>query len=322
MTSRPRILCLARLPAVVEERLESRFAVEWRPGASPDPDRLVADAARFDGLMPDVTHRVPAAFFEAPQRRVRIVANYGVGVDLIDVGAARRAGVIVTNTPDVLTDCTADLAMALVLMTMRRLSEGERLLRSGQWTGWRPTHHLGRRVTGATLGIVGMGRIGRAVAARARHGFGMRIIYASRSPLDPATAADLGANRHTIDELMAEADAVSLHCAATAETAGIIDARRIGLMAPHAVLINTARGALVDDAALAEALGSGRIAGAGLDVYRDEPRVPAPLLALDAVTVLPHLGSATIETRTAMGMLVADNLEACFDGAAIPAAVT
>lgn len=321
MPELPRLLCLARLPAIVEERLTSSFAVEWWPAPSVDPTRLVAAAAEFDALMPTVTHAVPAAVFEAPGRRIRVVANYGVGVNLIDTAAARRAGVAVTNTPDVLTDCTADLAMALVVMTMRRLSEGERLVRDGKWAGWTPTHHLGRRVSGATLGIVGMGRIGRAVAARAHHGFGMRILYSTRSPLDEAVARELNATERPLESLLAESDAVSLHCPATPETTGLIDARRLAMMPPGAVLINTARGVLVDEDALVDALRHRRLAGAGLDVFRDEPTVSADLLGLDTVTVLPHLGSATVETRTAMGMLVADNLDAFFAGRTPPGLV-
>ncbi len=260
-----------------------------------------------------MTDQVPADIFEQPGRRLRIVANFGVGVNLIDLAAATRAGVVVTNTPDVLTDCTADLTIGLMLMALRRLGEGERLVRAGRWDGWQPTQLLGRRVSGLTLGIVGMGRIGRAVADRARLGFGMTVRWAGR---DPGSAAHAG--RMALDDLLRTVDVVSLHCPATLETIGLLDARRIGLLRPDAVLINTARGALIDEIALAEALRTGRLRAAGLDVYREEPRVPAELLALDNVVLLPHLGSATVETRTAMGMLAADNLDAFFAGSPPP----
>ncbi len=319
MTDRPRIWCLHRLPRTVEARLDAGFQMEWsRDDDGVAVEELVARAGDFDGLVTTVTDPVPAAVFAAPGRRVRIVANYGVGVDRIDLDAARAVGVVVTNTPGVLTDCTADLTLGLILMTMRRLGEGERLLRAGQWTGWRPTHHLGRRVSGKTLGIIGMGRIGQAVAARARYGFGMSILYASRTPLAPQAEADLGAVRCDVDELLERSDIVTLHVPATAETIGMLDARRLGLMRPDAVLINTARGSLVDETALAEALASGHLAAAGLDVFSREPEIPSALLDLDNVVLLPHLGSATDETRTAMGMMVADNLDAFFSGSPPP----
>lgn len=319
MTDRPRIWCLHRLPRTVEARLEAGFQMEWsRDDDGVAVEELVARTGDFDGLVTTVTDPVPAAVFAAHGRRVRIVANYGVGVDRIDLDAARAAGVVVTNTPGVLTDCTADLTLGLILMTMRRLGEGERLLRAGEWTGWRPTHHLGRRVSGKTLGIIGMGRIGQAVAARARYGFGMSILYASRTPLAPQIEADLGAVRCDVDELLERSDIVTLHVPATAETIGMLDARRLGLMRPEAVLINTARGSLVDETALAAVLASGRLAAAGLDVFSREPEIPSALLDLDNVVLLPHLGSATDETRTAMGMMVADNLEAFFRGSPPP----
>ena len=311
----PLVFGLHRLPPAVEEAIGSRFVTHWN-AADQDlsPETVKRLGTEYDGLVTTVTDRIPASVFDAPGRRVRIIANFGVGVNLIDLAAARRHGVVVTNTPDVLTDCTADLTIGLMLMALRRLGEGERLVRSGQWDGWRPTHHLGRRASGLTLGIIGMGRIGRAVARRAHHGFGMRILYAGRSPVPEVVAAELGATRGSMDEVFGAADVVSLHCPATPETDGLVDRRRLGLMRPDAVLINTARGALVDEGALADAIRTGRLGAAGLDVYRDEPRVAPELLALDRVVLLPHLGSATIETRTAMGMAVVDNLAAFFSG--------
>ncbi len=311
----PRLYGLHRLPAAVEQHLADRFSIDWNEGDRATPaEELIRLSRDYDGLVTTVTDRVPAAVFEASGRRLKMIANFGVGVNLIDLGAAARAGVTVTNTPGVLTDCTADLTIGLMLMVLRRLGEGERLVRSGRWTGWQPTHHLGRQASGRTIGIVGMGRIGLAVARRARHGFGMGVLYAGRSPIPPAIATELAATRLGLDGLFGEADVVSLHCPATPETTGMVDGRRLALMRPGAVLINTARGALVDERALARAIGEGRLAGAGLDVYQDEPVVSAELLALDQVVVLPHLGSATLETRTAMGMMVAANLEAFFSG--------
>lgn len=316
--TRPAVLLLHRLPDPVEAELERDFRVDRRStDDDPGVEELLRAAARYDALVPTVTDEVPGSVFAGRGRRLRIVANFGVGVERIDLGAARRAGVVVTNTPGVLTDCTADLTIALMLMALRRLGEGERMLRAGRWTGWRPVGFLGRRLTGRTLGIVGFGRIGRAVAARARHGFGMRVLYHSRRP-EPGAAAAIGAEARTLEQLLAEADVVSLHCPATPGTINLLDARRLALMRPDAVLINTARGALVDEAALAAALREGRLAGAGLDVFREEPAVPRELVGLDNVVLLPHLGSATIETRTAMGMRVVENLRAFFSGRPVP----
>jgi lactate dehydrogenase-like 2-hydroxyacid dehydrogenase len=250
--------------------------------------------------------------------RARLLANFGVGYNHIDVALAGRRGIAVTNTPGVLTEDTADLAVALMLMALRRLGEGERELREGRWAGWHPLHHLGTRLSGKTLGIVGMGRIGRAVARRAVNGFGMRLVYASRSALPPAEAAALDAVRVDVDDLFAQCDVVSLHVPASGDTRHLVDARRLGLMPRHAFLVNTARGDVVDEEALADALERGVIAGAGLDVYAEEPRVSPRLLALSNVVLLPHLGSATRESRTAMGMRALENLVAWEEGRELP----
>lgn len=317
--SRPAVLLLHRLPESVEAALERDFEVHRRAGDDdPALEELTRAAASYDAIVPTVTDDLPAPFFKVTGRRVRIVANYGVGVERIDLAAAREAGVVVTNTPGVLTECTADLTLGLMLMVLRRLGEGERLVREGRWTGWRPVGFLGRRLSGRTLGIVGFGRIGRAVANRARHGFGMQILYHSRSRAPRELAQQLGAERVDLDTLLSRSDVVSLHCPVTPETRNLIDARRLALMRSDAVLINTARGTLVDEEALALALRAGRLGGAGLDVFRDEPRVPPSLLGLDRVVLLPHLGSATLETRTAMGMRVVENLRAFFGGGAVP----
>ena len=316
--ARAALFALHRLPPVNEARLSARFDVTWNTADGDVPvAELVARAECFDGFISTVTDPLPIEVFR-PGGRLRIVANFGVGVNLIDLDAARRAGVVVTNTPGVLTDCTADLTIALMLMTLRRLGEGERLARSGAWLGWRPTQLLGRRMSGKTLGIIGMGRIGQAVARRAGAGFGMRVLAAMHRPVPPPLPPGIAVEWCPLDELLSRSDVVSLHCPATPETAGLLDRRRLGLMRPDAILINTARGALIDEPALVAVLEAGRLGGAGLDVFQHEPMVPARLRELPNVVVLPHLGSATEETRTAMGNLVADNLEAFFGGRTPP----
>lgn len=313
----PTLVVTRRLPAEVEARLARRCACTFNPSDTPpDAVTLARALATADAVLCTVTDRFDAATFARAAAdggvRARLLCNFGVGVNHIDLDAARAHGVQVTNTPDVLTHDTADLAMALVLMTLRRLGEGERLVRASAWTGWAPTHHLGHSLEGRTLGIVGWGRIGRATARRAHHGFGLRVVYHTphpeRHPEPWATPCP------TLDALLEASDVVSLHCPATAATRGLIDRRALARMRPGAVLVNTARGDVVDEAALVDALASGRLAAAGLDVYADEPRVPAALRALPNVVLLPHLGSATVETRRAMGMRAASNLEAWLDG--------
>jgi lactate dehydrogenase-like 2-hydroxyacid dehydrogenase len=248
---------------------------------------------------------------------VKIVANYGVGYNNIDVAAAKENGVVVTNTPDVLTEDTADLALTLMLATARRVGEGERELRSGRWSGWRPTHMLATQVHGKTLGLIGIGRIGRAVARRAHLGFGMRIIYHDPYPLGEAEAAALSAERkESIEAVLRESDFVSLHCPATPETRHLMNAARFAQMRKGSILINTARGDVVNESDLIAALRAGTISGAGLDVFEKEPSVPPELTSMENVVLLPHLGSATMETRVAMGMRAIDNLEAFFGGTA------
>ena len=315
--ARPRVVVTRRIPEAVEARLAERFDAVLNPDDRPMSGEQLVEAMRTaDALLPTVTDRVSAEVLGAAGRRVRIVSNFGVGYNNIDVEAARRAGVVVTNTPDVLTDDTADIAMTLLLMVARRAGEGERHVRAGEWTGWRPTHMLGTKVTGKTLGLVGMGRIGRAVAQRAGHGFGMRVLY--HDPSVPAEAGRaVGAEPiGSVDELLAASDFVSLHVPSMPETRGLLNAARIRRMRPGAFLINTARGDIVDEAALADALREGAIAGAGLDVFEKEPAVTAALTTLDNVVLLPHLGSATTETRVAMGERAMANLVAYFDGRA------
>ena len=315
---RPRLLVTRRWPGGVEARLAERFDVTLNETDTPMQPAALAEALRrYDALAVTVTDRLDAAVLEGAT--ARIVANYGVGVSHIDLAAARKAGIAVTNTPGVLTDATADMAMALLLAAARRLGEGERELRAGRWTGWRPTHLIGTQVTGATLGIIGFGRIGQAMARRAHFGFGMKVIFQNRSPVRREIALSSGAEpRETVEDVLAEADFVSLHCPGGAENRHLLDARRIGLMKPGACLVNTARGEVVDEAALAAALAEGRLGGAGLDVFEEEPTVHPALLALDNVVLAPHLGSATRETREAMGMKVVENLCAFFDGRTPP----
>jgi lactate dehydrogenase-like 2-hydroxyacid dehydrogenase len=266
-----------------------------------------------------VTDKITAEVLGADGRRAKLIGNFGVGYDNIDVAAAKTHGLVVTNTPEVLTDCTADIAMTLLLMAARRTGEGERHVRGKAWTGWRPTHMLGTKVTGKTLGLLGFGRIGRAVAQRAHHGFGMKIVFHDPFPPGEAEIAALKAEpRSSAEDVLREADFVTLHCPALPETRHLINAKTLGQMKKTAILVNTARGDVVDEAALVEALKSGTIAAAGLDVFEREPQVTEALLGMDNVVLLPHLGSATTETRVAMGMKVIDNAEAFFAGKAPP----
>lgn len=316
---KPRILLTRRWPAVVERELAASFDVVTNEGdRALDATELAAALDECDALCATVTDCLDRTLL-VPGRRARLVANYGVGYSHIDVEAAKRAGIAVTNTPDVLTDCTADLALTLLLMVARRAGEGEREVRGGRWTGWRPTHLLGRRVSGRTLGLVGFGRIARAVAQRAHHGFGMDVLFHTPRPPPPETAARYGARAcASLDALLGEVDFLSIHCPGGAATRHLLDATRLALLAPHAVLVNTARGEVVDQAALVAALEAGRLGGAGLDVYEGEPAVPAALTGREDVVLLPHLGSATLETRAAMGRRVMRNLEAFFSGKAPP----
>lgn len=318
---RPRILVTRRWPEAVERRLCALFDTTLNT----DDHRLSADELRaalrdFDAVLPTVSDRLDASvldagLFTAQPVRARILANYGVGYSHIDVDTARACGLVVTNTPDVLTDCTADLALTLMLMVARRTGEGERAVRAGQWSGWRPTQLIGTRLTGKTLGIIGMGRIAIAVARRAQHGFGMKLIYFNRSPVAAERLAGLETRACArVEDVLAQADFVSLHCPGGGTNRHLIDATRLAAMQPHAFLINTARGDVVDEAALVDALRQGRLAGAGLDVYEHEPQLHPGLLTLENVVLLPHLGSATHETREAMGMRVVDNLLAFFAG--------
>jgi glyoxylate reductase len=271
-----------------------------------------------DVLACSVGDRIDAGLLADAGERVKLIANFGVGVDHIDVAAARARGIAVTNTPDVLTDDTADIAIALILILLRRLGEGERLVRNGRWVGWKPTDFLGRALRGKKLGIVGMGRIGRATARRAA-AFGMEIHYHNRNRHpDEVEAAHHARFWPELDAMLPVIDVLSINAPYGPETHKLIDARRLALIRPDAVLINTARGGLVDEEALIAALESGALAGAGLDVYPKEPKVDPRLVALPNTVLLPHLGSATVETREAMGEKVVENILAFMEERPLP----
>jgi lactate dehydrogenase-like 2-hydroxyacid dehydrogenase len=312
---RPKVLLTRRWPKQVEAHLDSTYDLATNePDLALSAEQMAQALQTSDALCPTVTDTIDARLLAGP-RRVRILANFGVGTNHIDLEAAKAAGLIVTNTPDVLTDATADLALTLLLMTARRAGEGERLVRAGKWVGWNPTQLMGRELSGRTLGLVGFGRIAQATARRAAHGFGMRILYHSRNRATAAAEAETGADYvDTIDALLPRVDYLSLHVPGGAETHHLLSRERLALLKPEARIVNTARGTVIDEAALAEALAEGRLAGAGLDVYEEEPNVFPRLLALENVVLLPHLGSATVETRVAMGMRVAANLDAYFAG--------
>jgi lactate dehydrogenase-like 2-hydroxyacid dehydrogenase len=316
MSQRPRILLTRRWTREVEQHLSSLYDTTLNESDVPlSADALKAAMREYDALCPTVTDCIDAAVLGVDGRRVRLIGNFGVGFNHIDVAAARQHGIQVSNTPDVLTESTAELAILLLLMATRRAGEGERELREGRWTGWRPTHLMGQGLAGKQLGLVGFGRIAQATARKAHAAFGMRIAYHGRRRAAPAAEQETGARyMDSLDQLLATSDAISLHCPGGAETFHLIDAARLARMKPTAVLINTARGPVVDEAALVEALTQQRIAAAGLDVYEEEPRMHPGLLGLENAVLLPHLGSATEETRTAMGMRVAENLQAFFAG--------
>ncbi len=309
-----RILVTRPMPHGVLDPLAERDLTVRDSNVPLDVDAAVRALAEYDVILPTLRDAFRAEAFEGPVR-TRLLANFGVGYNHIDVEAAHRAGVAVTNTPGAVTDATADIAMMLVLMTCRRAGEGERLVRAGRWDGWHPTQLLGLHLGGLTLGMVGMGRIGRAIARRAHAGFGMSVIFHNRSAIDdpgvPARQAPLA-------EVLAEADVVVLAVPATPETHHLIDTAALARMKPSAHLVNIARGDIVDEAALIGALRSGAIAGAGLDVYEHEPEVPDVLRRMENVTLLPHLGTAALEVRVAMGQMAVANIVAYLDGRALP----
>ena len=313
---KPRIYVTRRWPEAVEVKLGELFDPVFNSNDIPINKSEIKNALRTcDALLPTVTDKICAETLDVTQPRTRIIANYGVGFAHIDTCAAAKHNIAVTNTPDVLSECTADIALTLMLMAARRAGEGERELRSGKWTGWRPTHLVGQKLSGKTLGIIGFGRIGRETARRAHCGFGMRIVVLNRSRIQSEVLAEFCATQvDTLGDLLPQADFVSLHCPGGEENRHLINAANLSKMKPSAFLINTARGEVVDEKALAQALWYETIAGAGLDVFDGEPAIYEGLLGCENAVLLPHLGSATQETREAMGLRVVENLVAFFDG--------
>ena len=316
MTRRkPVVIVTRKLPESIEARMMELFDARLNDDDRPmSAAELAAAAGEADVLAPTVTDRIDARIVDAAGERLKLIASYGAGVDHIDVARAAERGVAVTNTPGVLTEDTADMTMALILAVPRRLAEGERLVRGGAWRGWGPTAMLGRRIWGKRLGIVGMGRIGAAVARRAR-GFGLTVHYHNRRRAPAALEQELEATWWaSLDRMLARMDIVSVNCPHTPATYHLLSARRLALLRPHAYVVNTSRGEVIDEAALARLLRDGRIAGAGLDVYEREPAVNPRLMALDNAVLLPHMGSATVEGRLDAGEKLIVNIKSFVDG--------
>jgi len=314
-SGKPKVVVTRHLIPGVEQRMSELFDVVLNPDDVPmTREELIAAMQDCDVLVPTVTDRIDAEMIAGASERLRLIASFGAGTEHIDLAAAAARKIIVTNTPGVFTDDTADLAMAGIIGVPRRIREGTALVRRGEWTGWAPSGLLGRKLGGKVLGIIGMGRIGQAVAHRAR-AFGLQVAYYNRKQLPQAVESMLGARFVSdLDSLIAESDILTLHCPLTAETRGMIDARRIALMKPGASIINTARGELIDQEALIAALQSGHLAGAGLDVYPDEPNVDKRLIEHPNVMTLPHIGSATTEGREASGEKVVANIQFWVNG--------
>ena len=312
---KPRVAVTRRLLPKVEARLSELFDTQLNGDDQPmSRDALISAMRDADVLVPTVTDRIDAEMIAGTGDRLRLIANFGAGIEHIDLGAARAAKIMVTNTPSVFTDDTADLTMALIISVPRRLAEGVRMLQTGQWHGWGPSGLLGHRLGGKVLAIVGMGRIGQAVAHRAR-AFGLDVVYHNRRPLPAALENMLGARyQPDLDAMLAGADIITFHCPASAETRHLLNAQRIASLRPDAYVINTARGDLIDEEALITALSDGRIGGAGLDVFAHEPAIDPRWLSLPNVVALPHMGSATIEGRETAGQRVIANIRFWADG--------
>ena len=309
------VIVTRKLPDPIETRMMELFACRLNLSDKAfDKSELRAAVGQADVLVPTVTDRIDAEVLAAAGPALRLIASFGTGVDHVDLATAQQRGIIVTNTPGVLTDDTADMTMALILAVSRRLAEGERLIRSGGWSGWSPTSMLGQRIWGKRLGIVGMGRIGMALARRAT-GFGLSIHYHNRRPVPEEVESALEATYwESLDQMLAHMDIISVNCPHTPATYHLLSARRLRLLQPQAILVNTARGEIVDEETLMQLLETGAIAGAGLDVFEHEPAVDPRLRALDNVVLLPHMGSATIEGRIAMGEKVIINIKTFADG--------
>ena len=317
--TKPKILQSRRWPEAAENALNDAFDVTVDPQDRPlTKNQMIAAIKTHDAIAVTVTDQVDADVIAAgADGNCQMIANFGVGVNHIDLAAAAQHNLPVSNTPGVLTDATADIAMTLMLMCARRAGEGERELRAGGWTGWRPTHLLGMDFSGKTIGIIGMGRIGKAVARRCANGFGMKVVFYNRSTVTDCDDMD-ATQLPTVEEVCAAADIVSLHCPGGDETRHIMSRAAIAAMPQHGFVINTARGDVIDEAALAEALTAGQIGGAGLDVFQGEPQINPAIMAAPNTVLLPHMGSGTVETRNAMGMMVVENLKAHFAGKPLP----
>ena len=312
---KPKVIVTRKLPDPVETRMRELFDTELNHSDTPMTKAQLADAvARAEVLAPTITDKIDAKLLAKAGPQLKLIANFGAGIDHIDVAAANERGIAVTNTPGVLTEDTADLTLALILAVMRRVVEGANLTKEGAFTGWTPTWMMGTRLTGKRLGIIGMGRIGQAVARRAKV-FGLQIHYHNRKPVSSRIAEEVEATYwDSLDQMMARMDIISVHSPHTPATYHLLSARRLKLMQPHAILINTARGEIIDEAALADLLAAGAIGGAGLDVFEFEPRINPKLLTLPNAVLLPHMGSGTIEGRIAMGEKVIVNIRTWMDG--------
>jgi glyoxylate reductase len=312
---KPKVVVTRKLPDPVETRMRELFDTELNiEDAAMGPDALAAAMARADVLVPTITDRIDKSVIDKASERLKLIANFGAGVDHIDVDAATERGIVVTNTPGVLTDDTADLTMGLIMAVSRRVVEGAEVVQAGGYHGWSPTWMLGRRIGGKRLGIIGMGRIGQALARRAR-AFGLSIHYHNRKPVSPRIAEELEATYwESLDQMLARMDIISVNCPHTPGTYHLLSARRLKLIRPHAVVVNTARGEIIDEASLAAMLQAGELAGAGLDVFEHEPAINPKLLKLPNVVLLPHMSSATIEGRVDMGEKVIVNIRTWMDG--------
>ncbi|MDA8756770.1 D-glycerate dehydrogenase [Amylibacter sp.] len=314
--TKPKILVSRRWPEAVETAMVEKYDVTFNIKDKPLSTNEFKDALSiYDAILPTVTDKISSEVFRVKNPKTKIFGNYGVGFSHIDIPAAKAAGITVSNTPDVLSDCTADITLTLMLMAARRAGEGEREVRSGNWEGWRPRHLIGTRITGKTIGIIGFGRIGREVAKRAHFGFGMKIVVQNRSKIGNDILIRTNAHQvDNIDELLETSDFISLHCPGGDDNHHLISTKQFKKMKNSAILINTARGEVVDDNALILALKSKEISAVGLDVFNNEPNINPELMKFENAILLPHLGSATQETREAMGFRVLDNIADFFEG--------
>ncbi|HEX7886433.1 MAG TPA: D-glycerate dehydrogenase [Phenylobacterium sp.] len=312
---KPKVIVTRKLPDSVETRMRELFDTELNVADEPLGRKGLLEAVgRCDVLASTITDKIDASLIEKAGDRLKLIANFGAGVDHIDVAAANARGIVVTNTPGVLTEDTADLTLTLMMATLRRVIEGANAVQAGEFTGWAPSWMLGRRITGKRLGIIGMGRIGSAVARRAK-AFGLQIHYHNRKPVSHVVADEIEATYwDSLDQMLARVDIVTVHTPATPASFHLLSARRLKLLQPHAIVINTARGSIIDEQALADLLADGKIAGAGLDVFEQEPRINPKLLKLPNAVLLPHMGSATVEARVDMGEKVIINIKTWMDG--------